>query len=325
MALLEIENLKTIFETREGPVKAVDGVSLEVEAGASVGVVGESGSGKSVFCLSLLRLIPIPPGKIVGGEALLDGVDLLKLPKGELRRLRGGAVSMIFQDPMTSLNPFLTVERQLTEVLETHKNKTHREALKASIEMLEKVGIADAPHRIHQYPHQFSGGMRQRVMIAMALLCRPKLLIADEPTTALDVTIQAQILDLLTHLQKEFQMAMILITHNLGVVAGVCDQIAVMYAGRIVEKAPADLLFQNPMHPYTRALIRSVPRLDEEKSERLFPIKDQPPDLSRLPSGCHFHPRCDLCESICREKDPGLIRVTDKQQAACWVTTRSKQ
>lgn len=323
MALLEVENLCTIFESHEGDVKAVDGVSLHLNASETLGIVGESGSGKSVLNLSMLRLIPEPPGRITAGHAYFNGEDLLTLPLSELRALRGNKIAMIFQDPMTSLNPFLSVARQLTEVLETHRNATRQEALRQSIEMLDLVGIPDAAKRIHNYPHQFSGGMRQRVMIAMALLCRPSLLIADEPTTALDVTIQAQILELLQNLQKELGMAMILVSHNLGVVAGVCDRVAVMYAGKIVEEAPTHQLFATPQHPYTQALLKSVPRLDESRHARLAPIEGQPPDQTHLPTGCAFHPRCDRVEQQCREQQPSLLAISPGQRASCWVATRS--
>ncbi len=318
--LLDIKNLQTQFDTPDGVVNAVRGVSIALEAGESLGIVGESGSGKSVLNLSYLRLIPQPPGRIAGGSAHFAGADLLRMSDADLRKIRGDKIAMIFQDPMTSLNPFLTIERQLTEVLETHRHVTPREAVRQSIAMLEMVGIPDPSIRIRGYPHQFSGGMRQRVMIAMALLCRPKLLIADEPTTALDVTIQAQILDLLRDLQKEFGMALILITHNLGVVAGMCERIVVMYAGRIVEEGSADHIFTTPAHPYTRALLRSVPRLDEDRKTHLVPIRDQPPDLSRLPGGCSFHPRCDVMIDQCRTDEPLLTNRAEKHCAACWVT-----
>jgi oligopeptide transport system ATP-binding protein len=324
MSLLEVHNLQTHFHQRDGVVRAVDGVSFALDPGETLGIVGESGSGKSVCNLSYLRLIPEPPGEISGGPVLFQGKNLLDLSEAALRKVRGNDIAMIFQDPMTSLNPFLTVARQLTEVLETHRKMNRQDALREATTMLERVGISDAGHRIHNYPHQFSGGMRQRVMIAMALLCRPKLLVADEPTTALDVTIQAQILELLSDLQTEFGMAMILISHNLGVIAGNCDRTVVMYAGRIVEEAPTDQLFESPMHPYTRALLRSVPRLDEDRHERLEPVRDQPPDLSQLPPGCAFHPRCDLAEAACRQTRPTLTPCGIDQSAACLVTTRDE-
>ncbi|MBI2501336.1 MAG: ABC transporter ATP-binding protein [Deltaproteobacteria bacterium] len=318
MSLLKVTDLQTDFRIRGGFIRAVDGVSFSIEAGETLGIVGESGSGKSVTSLSLLGLIPQPPGRITGGTAYFEGKDLLQLPEEDLRKIRGNKIAMIFQDPMTSLNPFLTVGRQLTEVLEVHQNKSHREARRLAIEMLDQVGISDATRRIDAYPHQLSGGMRQRVMIAIALLCRPSLLIADEPTTALDVTIQAQILDLLRKIQSEMGMALILITHNLGVVTGICDRVLVMYAGHVVEESPMGSLFQHPRHPYTRALLRSVPRLDEGKSGRLEAIRDQPPDLSRLPVGCRFHPRCDFAVERCSIEEPTLDIVTAGHRSACW-------
>jgi oligopeptide/dipeptide ABC transporter ATP-binding protein len=318
MSLLEVKNLKTHFKIRDGVVRAVDGVSFKVEAGESLGIVGESGSGKSVTNLSILGLIPQPPGEIKGGQALFNGKDLLKMSEGELQKIRGNKIGMIFQDPMSSLNPFLTVGRQLSEVLEIHRKMSHKEAYKKSKEMLALVGIPDVERCIHAYPHQYSGGMRQRVMIAMALLCDPSLLIADEPTTALDVTIQAQILDLIRDLQKRLGMGMILITHNLGVVAGVCDRLVVMYVGRIIEEGPTEELFKRPRHPYTRALLESVPRLDTQAGARLYTIKKQPPDLSRLPGGCHFHPRCDLAADRCQNDDPKLELLSPKRFSACW-------
>ncbi|MBI2343283.1 MAG: ABC transporter ATP-binding protein [Deltaproteobacteria bacterium] len=322
MSLLTVHNLSTHFDQRDGRVHAVDGVSFAIDPGETLGLVGESGSGKSVLNLSYLRLIPEPPGVISGGPVLFHGRDLLHLSEEALREIRGKAIAMIFQDPMTSLNPFLTVGRQLTEVLEAHTTLSRRRALCEAIDMLDRVGIADGARRMDDYPHQLSGGMRQRVVIAMALLCRPQLLIADEPTTALDVTIQAQILELLTSLQQEFRMAMILISHNLGIIAGVCDRTLVMYAGRIVESASTAQLFAQPTHPYTRALLAAVPRIDDARQARLASIRDQPPDLARLPSGCRFHPRCDLIEDRCRESEPPLIDVAPRQCAACWITTQ---
>ncbi len=320
MALLDVQHLTTEFVMRDGLVRAVNDVSFAIEPGQVLGIVGESGSGKSVTNLSILGLIPQPPGRITAGTATFKGRDLIKMSSSELRKIRGKDVAMIFQDPMTSLNPFLRISRQLAEVLEVHEGLSYKHALGRSIEMMEMVGIPAASQRIHDYPHQFSGGMRQRVMIAMALLCKPSLLIADEPTTALDVTIQAQILELLAKLQRELNMAMILITHNLGVVAGVADTIAVMYAGEIVERATTETLFANPTHPYTRGLLKSVPRLDEMARTHLTPIRDQPPDLSRLPKGCPFHPRCDLCVERCRQDQPKLKGCGAHHEAACWVT-----
>ncbi|PIR20743.1 MAG: peptide ABC transporter ATP-binding protein [Deltaproteobacteria bacterium CG11_big_fil_rev_8_21_14_0_20_47_16] len=320
MSLLDVQNLTTEFRMRDGLVRAVNNVSFSLEPGQVLGIVGESGSGKSVTNMSLLRLIPQPPGRIVSGTAKFKGTDLLQMPMNELRKIRGKDIAMIFQDPMTSLNPFLRISTQMCEVLEVHEGLSSKLALKRAIEMMEVVGIPAAERRIHDYPHQFSGGMRQRVMIAMALLCNPSLLIADEPTTALDVTIQAQILDLLAKLRREFNMAMILITHNLGVVAGVADSIAVMYAGEVVERAPTDQLFAQPTHPYTQGLLKSVPRLDETTRSKLAPIRDQPPDLSHLPHGCPFHPRCDACIDKCRHHRPQLESCGDRHEAACWVT-----
>lgn len=318
--LLDVQDLKTFFYTRDGIVKAVNGVSFSVRKGEVLGIVGESGSGKSVANMSLLGLVPHPPGRLEGGQALFEGMDLLHLDEDELRKIRGRKISMIFQDPMTSLNPFLKVSTQLTEVLREHFGVTKGEALHQAIEMLRKVGIPHPAKRIHDYPHQFSGGMRQRVMIAMALLCKPQLLIADEPTTALDVTIQAQILELLKKMQSELGMAIVLITHNLGVVAGMCDDVVVMYAGKMVEYAPAADLFASPMHPYTRGLLKSVPRLDEDRQETLTPVRDQPPDLANLPTGCAFHPRCDMAIEKCRTDEPPLMPCGNGHRAACWVT-----
>ena len=316
--LLSVKNLQTEFRTREGVVKAVGGISFDLRAGETLGVVGESGSGKSVSFLSLMRLIPEPPGKIVGGEILFQGRDLLKLPPELMRRVRGDQISMIFQDPMTSLNPFLKISRQMTEVLEEHRSLFGEKALKVAIQMLDAVGIPESARRIHDYPHQFSGGMRQRVMIAMALLCQPKLLIADEPTTALDVTIQAQILELLKELQKEFQMAVVLITHNLGVAAQLCETIAVMYAGKIVEYGPVEEIFYRPKHPYTMGLLRSVPRLDEKISARLETIQGQPPDLLALPQGCSYTPRCHCAVERCGKEYPDAIQLDEQHYSRCW-------
>lgn len=322
--LLKVENLTTEFIMHDGVVRAVNDVSFHVEVGEVLGIVGESGSGKSVTNMSILGLIPQPPGRIVSGRALFKDQDLLKMGREQLRRIRGRDIAMIFQDPMTSLNPFLKISTQLCEVLQVHERLTAKAALVRAIDMMERVGIPAAARRIHDYPHQFSGGMRQRVMIAMALLCKPSLLIADEPTTALDVTIQAQIIDLLADLRREFNMAMILITHNLGVVAGVADRIAVMYAGEIAEQASTEDLFARPTHPYTRGLLKSVPRLDELARSRLVPIRDQPPDLAHLPKGCPFHPRCDLVIDTCRHHHPQLESCGENHTASCWVTAPPK-
>ena len=315
--LVSIRDLHTYFHTEDGVVKAVDGVSLDVHEGETVGLVGESGSGKSVTCLSVMRLVPEPPGYYPRGAIRFGEHDMLQLRPSRLQAIRGNEISMIFQDPMTSLNPYLTVARQLTEVLEKHARVSVATARRQAIEMLERVGIPDVPRRIDQYPHQFSGGMRQRVMIAMALLCRPKLLIADEPTTALDVTIQAQILELIAQLQHDVGTAVLFVTHDLGVVAGITDTVAVMYAGRVVEYGPTDGLFRRPSHPYTRGLLRSVPRLDVAHTG-LHAIPGLPPDLSRLPPGCPFHPRCDDAESRCQTDYPDRVEVGGGQWAACW-------
>lgn len=296
--LLEVRNLKTQFKTKDGVVKAVDDVSFTIDKGETLGVVGESGSGKSVTAMSIMRLVQ-NPGKIVGGEILFEGRDLLKLSDKEMRKVRGREIAMIFQDPMTSLNPVLTIGRQLSEPLIEHLNMSKEQALKESAELLKMVGIPNAQERLKSYPHHFSGGMRQRVMIAMSLACRPKLIIADEPTTALDVTIQAQILELLLRLQNETGTAVMIITHALGVVAGMADRINVMYAGHVVETTTADELFANPRHPYTLGLLKSIPRLDEERRERLQPIQGSPPDMLALPTGCPFVSRCEYSLEQC--------------------------
>jgi len=315
--LLSIRDLQTHFRTEDGVVKAVDGVSFDLAEGETLGIVGESGSGKSVTCLSLLRLVPSPPAFFPGGEVRFDDRDLLKLSEAEMEKIRGDKIAMIFQDPMTSLNPYLTVERQLTEVLEVHRDLSRAEARSLCIEMLGKVGIPSPDKRIDQYPHEYSGGMRQRVMIAMALLCNTRLLIADEPTTALDVTIQAQLLELISELKRDLNMGVILITHDLGVVAGTTDRIAVMYAGRIVEYGQTDDVFENPRHPYTRGLLQSVPRLDQQDAE-LTAIPGLPPDLSALPGGCPFHPRCELANDRCRSDYPDVVNFQHGHWAACW-------
>jgi oligopeptide transport system ATP-binding protein len=317
--LLSVRGVKTRFFTADGVVKAVDGVSFDLYSGQTLGLVGESGCGKSVTALSIMRLIPSPPGRIVDGEILFEGRDLLKLSDERMRRVRGNKIAMIFQDPMTSLNPVLTINRQISEALQLHLGMDAARARKRTIELLEMVGIPSARTRVDDYPHQFSGGMRQRVMIAMALSCNPQLLIADEPTTALDVTIQAQILDLIKSLSKEFGTATILITHDLGVVAGMCDDIIVMYAGRIAERASVYDIYADPAHPYTMGLLRSVPRLDEARKERLVPIEGLPPDLIDLPDNCPFHPRCIYAADQCRAEMPPLLDVgPNAHQAACW-------
>jgi oligopeptide transport system ATP-binding protein len=320
--LLRVKDLRTYFYTEEGVVKAVDGVSYEVEEGETLALVGESGCGKSVSALSILRLIPNPPGKIVGGEIWFDGQDLLKLDEDEIRHIRGNRIAMVFQEPMTSLNPVLTIGRQLTEAIELHLKYDKEQARKRAIELLEMVGIPEAPTRLNDYPHQFSGGMRQRVMIAMALSCNPKLLLADEPTTALDVTIQAQILEIMARLSRELGTAVIIITHNLGIVARYADRVNVMYAGRIIETATARELYANPKHPYTVGLLKSVPRLDETRKEKLDPIEGQPPDLTNLPKGCAFYPRCRWHVDKCLEEYPPLMMVGEKHFTACWEYQR---
>jgi oligopeptide/dipeptide ABC transporter ATP-binding protein len=319
--VLEVRNLKTQFFTRAGVVYAVDDVSFEVKEGETLGIVGESGCGKSVTALSLMRLVPNPPGRIVDGSItlVLDGVrrDLLDLSEGEMRDVRGNEIAMIFQDPMTSLNPVYTVGNQLVEPLMLHLDLTRGEAEKRAVELLKRVGIPAAEERIDSYPHQFSGGMRQRVMIAMALACNPKLLIADEPTTALDVTIQAQILDLMVGLNRDLGTAIILITHDLGVVAELCKRVIVMYAGKIIEEGSADDLFNNPQHPYTFGLLRSVPRIGVNVKDELVPIGGLPPDLLEPPAGCRFRPRCPRRQAKCEETPP-LGETAPGQIAACW-------
>jgi oligopeptide/dipeptide ABC transporter ATP-binding protein len=321
-SLLRVDDLKTYFYTEEGVVKAVDGVTFDVAAGEILGLVGESGCGKTVSALSVLRLIPIPPGKIVSGSVLFEGEDLVKMDEDGIRHVRGNDIAMIFQEPMTSLNPVLTIGRQLTETLELHLKMDRGAATQRAVELLEMVGIPLGRSRINDYPHQFSGGMRQRVMIAMALSCNPKLLLADEPTTALDVTIQAQILELLTRLTRELGTAVIIITHNLGVVARYADRVNVMYAGKIVEAASAEALYHRPRHAYTLGLLRSVPRLDQARKEKLDPIDGIPPDLVRVPPGCSFRPRCRFAVDRCGEDTPPLLPVEDGRTSACWEWER---
>ena len=304
--LLDVRNLQTQFAISGGVVRAVDGVSWDVRAGETVALVGESGCGKSVSALSVMRLVAAPAGRIVGGQILFKGRDLLQLSDEEMREVRGAAIAMIFQEPMTSLNPVLTVGRQLTEPTEIHLGMTPTQSRARAIELLGMVGISDPERRLAQYPHQFSGGMRQRMMIAMALACNPALILADEPTTALDVTIQAQILELMKGLSRKLGVAMVMITHNLGVVARYADRVNVMYAGRIVERGTAREIYANPRHPYTLGLLRSVPRLDEPRKAKLLPIQGQPPDLSRLPPGCAFQPRCQYAVERCQREVPPL-------------------
>ncbi|MDP6063844.1 MAG: ABC transporter ATP-binding protein [SAR202 cluster bacterium] len=316
--VLEIKDLATYFYTHDGVVKAVDGISYEVQEGETLGIVGESGCGKSVSALSIMRLIADPPGKIERGEVIFEGRDLLKLSDSEMRTVRGNRIGMIFQEPMTSLNPVLTIERQLTETLELHLKMTKMEARSRAGELLEMVGIPDPGRRLKDYPHQMSGGMRQRIMIAMAISCNPRLIIADEPTTALDVTIQAQILELMQSLSKDLGTSLIIITHNLGVVARYAQRVAVMYAGKIIETSTAEPIYSNPMHPYTLGLLNSVPRLDEKMGTKLEPIEGLPPDLIDLPNSCSFAPRCRYAIEKCTTEAPSLVDVTDGHQSACW-------
>ena len=326
--LLELSDLRTVFETEAGTVRAVDGVSFKLARGATLGIVGESGSGKSVMALSILRLLPSPPGKIIGGKISFEGRDLLSLSEPKMRELRGKAIAMVFQEPMTSLNPVYTVGRQISEVLRLHEGLTKHNARLRSIELLKSVGIPAPDRRIDSYPHELSGGMRQRVMIAMAIACRPKLLIADEPTTALDVTIQAQILDLLARLRRELGMGIMLITHDLGIVSEFADDVMVMYAGTVVEHSPKESLFEAPLHPYTKGLLLSVPgaSLPEAPAEdvppakrRLRTIEGMVPDLAKLPPGCRFRKRCPEAIERCAESEPPLLELRPGRRAACFV------
>jgi oligopeptide/dipeptide ABC transporter ATP-binding protein len=323
--LLEVKNLKTHFFTRDAVVKAVDGISYKIDEGEIVGIVGESGCGKSMTAMSIMRLVPSPPGKIVEGEVLFESTDLLTLSENEMQRIRGNKISMVFQEPMTSLNPVLTIGRQLTESLELHLNMTSSQATKRAAELLKKVGIPDAERRLKDYPHQYSGGMRQRLMIAIAMSCNPRLIIADEPTTALDVTIQAQILELMQDVARETGTAIILITHNLGVVARYADRVIVMYAGKIIETGSAAEIFHNPKHPYTQGLLNSVPRLDSEKRDRLQAIEGLPPDLSRQIEGCAFAPRCEFASDECARRIPALAEMAPAHMAACWNAVSDRQ
>jgi oligopeptide transport system ATP-binding protein len=316
--LLEVKGLETRFYTQEGVVKAVNGINYVLGEGETLGIVGESGCGKSVSVLSMMRLIPSPPGRITGGQVLFEGRDLLEMDMDEIRQVRGNRVAMVFQDPMTSLNPVLTIGRQVSEALELHMGMDGAQALRRSVELLEMVGIPQADQRVKDYPHQFSGGMRQRVMIAMALSCNPQILIADEPTTALDVTIQAQIVELVKRLRDEIGMAVIWITHDLGVVAGLVDRVNVMYAGYIVEMGAVQDIYGRPRHPYTIGLLGSLPRLDESAHEKLRSIDGLPPDLIELPAGCPFAPRCEYAEERCLMENPGLETVGREHMAACW-------
>jgi oligopeptide transport system ATP-binding protein len=314
--ILEVRDLRTYFQTEDGTVKAVDGVDFELKRGETLGIVGESGSGKSVTNLSIIRLIPDPPGKIVSGEIIFDGQDILLLQTEEVRKIRGKRIAMIFQDPMTSLNPFMRISRQLMELTELHLGYTRDQAYEHAIKMLETVGIPDARSRVDSYPHEFSGGMRQRVMIAMALSCEPELLIADEPTTALDVTIQAQILELIKSLKQDTGTSVILITHDLGVVAGMTDHIIVMYAGKVFEQAKTRALFATPGNPYTKGLLRSVPDPTSEQGA-LYQIPGLPPDVAHLPPGCPFADRCERAEDICRREFPPFVALTPDHHSLC--------
>lgn len=320
--LLEIEDLRTQFFTSAGTVRAVDGISYNVREGETVAIVGESGCGKSVSALSILRLIPNPPGEVVGGEIRFQGRNLLALSDQEIRDVRGKDIAMVFQEPMTSLNPVLTIGLQLTETLQHHLGMSDEDSHARALELLGMVGISEPERRLAQYPHHLSGGMRQRVMIAIALACEPKLIIADEPTTALDVTIQAQILELMKELTRRLGVALIVITHNLGVVARYADRVNVMYAGKIIEMGSAADIYHNPRHPYTLALLKSVPRLDQPRGAKLDPVDGQPPDLARLDDGCPFRPRCRFAVDRCATENPTLDAVADEHFAACWEKDR---
>ncbi len=317
--LLEVQNLETRFFTTDGVVCAVNGISYTVNSGETLGIVGESGSGKSISVLSILRLIPSPPGKITGGQILFEGENLLTFSAKKLRQIRGNQISIIFQDPMTSLNPVLTIEKQITESIKLHLGLSQEESKSRAVQLLQQVGIPDAERRIKNYPFQFSGGMRQRVMIAMGLACHPKLLIADEPTTALDVTVQAQVVELVKQLKQELGMAVIWITHDLALLAGLADRIIVLYAGQIVEQASVNQLYNHPRHPYTIGLLESLPRLEGKIQEKLPAIEGFPPDLIDYPKGCPFAPRCRFAVDHCFVENPGLEWVETGHQVACWV------
>ncbi|MEU7318751.1 ABC transporter ATP-binding protein [Streptomyces sp. NPDC007083] len=322
MTLLEVRDLHVDFQTRDGVVKAVNGVNYSVGAGETLAVLGESGSGKSVTAQAVMGILDMPPGRIPQGEILFHGEDMLTMSKEERRKIRGARIAMIFQDALSSLNPVLTVGYQLAEMFRVHQGLGRKEAKARSIELMERVKIPAAKARVNDYPHQFSGGMRQRIMIAMALALEPDLIIADEPTTALDVTVQAQVMELLADLQREYNMGLILITHDLGVVADVADKIAVMYAGRIVETAPVKELYRAPAHPYTKGLLDSIPRLDR-KGQELYAIQGLPPNMAKVPDGCAFHPRCPAARDICRTELPPLAEVDDARGSAChfWKET----
>ena len=317
--VLQVKGLKTQFFTDDGVVQAVDDISFDLHAGETLGIVGESGCGKSVTALSILRLVQ-EPGRIVAGQILFRGDDLVTMPEEDVRHIRGKDIAMIFQDPLSSLNPVLRVGFQIAEAIEAHERIPGKVALGRAVQLLKQVRIPAAESRVRDYPHQFSGGMRQRAMIAMALANSPSILIADEPTTALDVTVQAQILELLRDLNEDLKTAIILITHNMGVVAGLCSRVIVMYAGRIVEHGPVERIFKNPQHPYTWSLLQSMPRLDSDRRKRLVSIEGLPPDLIAPPSGCRFNPRCQFKIGRCLHDDPPLMEVSPEQEAACWVT-----
>ncbi|QNE83050.1 ATP-binding cassette domain-containing protein [Streptomyces rutgersensis] len=320
--LLDVRDLQVEFHTREGVAKAVNGVSYSVDAGETLAVLGESGSGKSVTAQAVMGILDTPPGHITGGQILFEGRDLLPLKEDRRRKVRGAEMAMIFQDALSSLNPVLTVGDQLGEMFTVHRGMSRKDAKAKTVELMDRVRIPAAAERVNQYPHQFSGGMRQRIMIAMAMALEPKLIIADEPTTALDVTVQAQVMELLAELQREYNMGLILITHDLGVVADVADKIAVMYAGRIVETAPVDDIYRAPAHPYTRGLLDSIPRLDQ-KGRELYAIKGLPPNLLAIPPGCAFHPRCPQAREVCRTDVPPLYEVDPRRRSAChfWKET----
>ncbi|WP_125152758.1 ABC transporter ATP-binding protein [Clostridium rectalis] len=318
--LLEVKDLKVSFHTYAGEVQSVRGVSFNLDKGETLAIVGESGCGKTITSKSIMRLIPTPPGEIKeGSQIIFEGKDILKMDNKELRKLRGESISMIFQDPMTSLNPTMKIGKQIAESLIIHRGMDKKEALEESVKILKLVNIPNAEKRINQYPHEFSGGMRQRAMIAIALACNPKILIADEPTTALDVTIQAQIMDLIKSLQDKIGMGVILITHDLGVVASVATKIQVMYAGKIIERGFTEEIFSNPKHPYTWALLQSVPRLETEHKNELYSIKGTPPDLLKPPAGCPFASRCEYCMEICKEQMPEVSKITDNHSVHCWL------
>jgi oligopeptide transport system ATP-binding protein len=321
--ILTVNNLKTYFSTEDGVVKAVDGISFTLKKGETLGIVGESGSGKSVTNLSIMRLIQEPPGKIVDGVINFDGIDVRAIPIDEVRKIRGKRIAMIFQDPMTSLNPYLRISKQLMEVTQLHLGHSKEQAYQHAIKMLEIVGIPDAKSRVDGYPHEFSGGMRQRVMIAMALSCEPEVLIADEPTTALDVTIQAQILELIKDLRTRLGTSVILITHDLGVVAGMTDKIIVMYAGKVFEQAPTGELFKTPANPYTKGLLKSVPDPAHEDGTELYQIPGLPPDVAHLPPGCPFAPRCEKAQDICRSEFPPFVQINENHSSLCHFATQT--